>query len=423
MINKRIEIAPNIGYTEIIDKKFKTNVLRMKFITLLREETATANAIGAGAVAVSSKDYPSVADLNKRLGDLYGANFFCETKKRGDMQILSFGASWLDNRYALEGEDITAEALKTVLGCIFAPNVNDGEFDGTTFNIVKKDLLDKIDAEINEKRTYAVNQAAKVAYEGEPSAVSCYGTRIGAENVTSSQAYEAYMNLLKNSAVEIFFVAPEKNETVVSGIRDAFAKIERNTEMKCTFMSPSPIKAETANVTEKMDVNQAKLVLCFKTKSENIDALKLLSVIYGETPFSKLFANVREKLSLCYYCKSNYVNSKNSMFIDCGVEFDNVEKAKSEILCQLDEMRKGNFTDEEAEHSMLSIVNSLAGVGDTPSSYIGWYFGRYCEGDSLTPDEVLQRFMTVRREDIMEAAESLVLDTVYLMTNEENING
>ena len=146
---------------------------------------------------------------------------------------------------------------------------------------------------------------------------------------------------------------------------------------------------------------------------------KLMSTLLGETPFSKLFANVREKLSLCYYCASGFNDSKGTLMIDSGVENVNVEKARVEILNQLDDIRKGNFTDEEMSNSILSILNLLKGVGDTPSSLVNWYFSRFCRGEIISPDEEISRIKAVTREQIIEAANSFKLDTVYVMTGEE----
>ncbi len=419
MTYNRSEISDSIGFSEIIDCKFKTNLLKINFITELTADTAAENAVAAGILATSNSNFKTFTELNAKLAALYGSAIYAEAKKRGDVQILSLCASWLDNRYALENEDITAEMLELFSDCIFSPNAKNDAFDTDSFNIRKKDVLDKIDSEINNKRSYAISQASKIAYSGEPAEFSCYGEKETAMRVTEKSSFEAYKKLLANARIEILFVTAQHNADVAEKLSGSFSSLVRNEINKCALTSQSTIKDEIAEVTQQLDVNQSKMVMVFKSLSDDYTALKLLSTVYGETPFSKLFANVREKLSLCYYCASNYVKSKNTMFVDCGVEKDNIDKARTEIINQLDEIKNGNFSDEDIENTLMSIQNSLSAIGDVPSSYTGWYFGRFCEGDCRTPDEVFSDYKAVTRERIMNAAASMKLDTVYVMAQKE----
>lgn len=408
----------NIGFSSVIDEKFKTNSIVIRFITELNAERSAENTIGIGVLTDSSSTYKTLAELNEKLSSLYGASLNSGAKKRGDVQILSVAASWINNRYAIDGEDITGEMLDIVCGCVFSPNAENGSFDEETFNITKRDLLDKIDAEINNKRGYAISRAAETAFKGEAAQNSCYGTRAAAEKVTPASAYSAYCKLLENAQVEIMYIAPEENLEVENRLKTEFGKIDRRSSER-KFFSPSPLKPDVERISDELDVRQSKMVLSFKTDSDDKHALKLLSTIYGETPVSKLFMNVREKLSLCYYCACRTIGSKNTFMVDCGVEKSNIEKAESEILHQLDEIRNGNISDEELSSAMLSIENALAAVGDTPSSYSLWYFERFCEGSIITPEQQLEAFKSVTKERIIEAAKSLKLDSVYLMLNKE----
>ena len=185
------------------------------------------------------------------------------------------------------------------------------------------------------------------------------------------------------------------------------------------FISRSPLKPEPETVSEEFDVRQCKMVLTLKTPSEDIYAMKLLSIILGETATSKLFRNVREKLSLCYYCSCSVSMTKGTLIIDSGVERSNIEKAKAEILAQLDEVCRGEITDEEINSALLYTDNALCQIGDTMSSYSGWYFERLCDGEVLTPQEIFSRYSSVTRERLTEAAKSLKLDSVYLMLDKE----
>lgn len=410
-------IADGIGYSTVIDPKFKTNKVQVMFITDLLEETASANALAAGIIGSSNSRYKNISEITAKLNSLYGANINVDVVKQGDFQKLCVGVTSIHNRYALEKEDISGEVLDILLNCIFSPNAENGEFGAEPYEFRKKDLLDSIEAEINNKRGYALIQTQRCAFKGENSENTSYGTKQTAEAVTSAMAYKAYKKLLSDAQIEIYFVGPEENKNAEEKISKAFAAIQRN-PVNHSFVNFSPVKENVCRNEEKMDVNQCKMVMAFKSDCKDRYAMKLMNTVFGGTPFSKLFLNVREKLSLCYYCAAGYNHLKGTVFVDCGIEEENIEKTQLEILNQLEEVKKGNFSDEDVNNSILSIINSLKGVGDTPASYINWYYGCFVNGEILSPAESVERYKAVTREQIIAAAESLKLDTVYVMKGE-----
>lgn len=414
----RTEIAENIGYSTIIDDKFKTCTISVRFLTMLNKDTAAANSLAVSELSSTNSTYRSIAAMNEKLSSLYGASLASTTRKRGDVQVLSVGASWVTNKYTFDGEDVDGEMLSIFHDCIFSPEAENGAFGAETFGINKRDLLDRIDAEINDKRSYALARAAELAFAGENAANSCYGTRESAGAVTPVSAYEAYRNLLSSAQIEILFVSPEEKPEAERIFREGFAKLPR-TPMPCTFRSKSPVKAEPAESSDSFDVRQSKMVLTFKTDTDDKFGLKMMSVMLGEIPVSKLFMNVREKLSLCYYCTCRSQFVKGAFIIDSGIERANIEKAKAEIMNQIEDMRNGNFTDEDIDNAVLALVNGLRSIGDTPLSYVGWYFECFCSGELLTPQQQADRYREVTRERIIAAAKSLRPDSVYLMLGKE----
>ena len=418
MIYKRSELGDNIGFSTIIDEKFKTCSLAVFFLTELSNDTAAVNTLATSILTTSSSRYRSYAALSEKLSELYGAGLGSSARKKGDAQILSIRASWLDSRYAIDGEDIGGEMRELIRDCLFSPNAENGAFDDASFAIAKKDLLDRIDGELNQKRSYALAQAAKLAYRGEPAECTGYGSREAALAATPEDAFRAYCQLMKTAQIEIYYVTPREDDSFAEMFRSSFCSSDRQPK-SVNMRNHSPLKPEVETVSEEFDVNQCKAVMAFKTDSDDIYALKMLSLIYGEMPFSKLFLNVREKMSLCYYCASHSVSVKGAFFVDCGVERSNIEKAEAEITAQLNEIRQGNITDMEMEGSLMALDNAVLQIGDTPSSYISWYFDCFCDGDIISPEEHFRRFTEVTRERIVEAANSLKPDSIYLMLNKE----
>lgn len=417
----RTELGSSIGFTSVTDEKFKTSHISVRFITKLSAETASANVIAADTLTYSTKSFPALSLLNEKLSSLYGAGLSSFSAKTGDIQILGISASCIVNRYAIDGEDTEGELLEILRESIFSPNAENGRFDEESFMITKKELLDRIDSEINNKRGYALSRAGEIAFRGEPAESTSYGTKESASAVTPESAYSAYLNLLKTAPVEIIYVAPEENPAVIEMFRKSFSETERVPE-EVRFINPSPVKPEVITESDEFDVRQCKMVMAFKHNCDNPYAVKMLNTIWGETPVSKLFANVREKMSLCYYCATRVNKYKKAVFVDIGVERGNIEKAKAEILHQLDEIRNGNITDEEMQSALLSLDNALTAVGDTPSSYSGWYFDCLCNNEIITPAECFEKYSAVTKEEIINTAKSLTLDSVYIMYDKEDAN-
>lgn len=414
----RTELGNGIGFSEIIDEKFKTSSLTIRFITPLDRSSASDNDFAVGLIAMTNKKYKTLAELSRKRYSLYGAGLSGNAGKRGDLQILNFQSTWLNNRYAIDGEDIRSEMLDIVRCCLFEPNVENGAFDAESFNIARKEQLDSIDAEINNKRGYAIQRATELAFENEPAALNSYGTKETAEAVTSESAYKAYLELLRTARVEIYYVSAEADPYVSNMLSENFAKIDRE-PVEIVYNSKSPIRSAPKDMTETFDVRQCKMVMNFKTDSDDFEALKMINLIFGATPVSKLFANVREKMSLCYYCASRFNSPKNAIMVDCGIERANIEKTKNAIIAQLDEIRNGNISDDELQSALLTFDSVLTQVGDTPSSYKDWFFERGCDGKIVSPEEYLMAFKNVTKDRMINAAKSIVLDSVYVMLDKE----
>jgi len=413
MDHKRTELGENIGFTSFADKKFNTCFLCVYMITEMNKETVSDYAVANSITSTVNSRIRTIAAMNEQLSELYGAHLDSYANRRGDMQFLTLSGSWLSNRFAIEGEDITEKMLEIITDCLFEPL-----FDEDIFKLSKKNILDCIDAEFNDKREYTLKKARSIAFKGEPAENSSCGTRESAEAVTTDSAREAYKRLMETAQIEIMYVSPDDDPRVAELFRERFARVERRSKAY-SFYAPSPLKPSPELLTEEFDVRQAKIALNFKYDSSDTDAMHLMCIILGGTPVSKLFMNVREKLSLCYYCACRMNEFKNTVVVDCGVEKANIEKAETEIIRQLDEIKNGNITDEELQSALLALENSYSSFGDTPGSYVSWYFDCICKNRYITPIEHMEELFAVTKERIVEAAKTVKLDSTYRMLNKE----
>ncbi len=415
----RRQIADGVYISTVTDSRYKSNYISVCFYNELDENTATENVIVPSIISKSNTAYPTYKLLKNRLSALYGAAISATSGRKYDLQFNGLTAYFLDDIYALSGERVAEEMTDLLIGCLLSPVTENGVFPEKTVELEKLTVIDDIKSVINDKRAYAVNKAISLMCKGEPMAVTPYGTVERAEKLTGEISYKAYKRLIENTHCEIVCVGCNDFKLVAKKLEDAFAKVNRN-NVNDYSMKLSPIKSETETEIERLTVNQSKMVLGFKTHSEDKAAIQMLQKIYGGTTTSKLFMNVRERMSLCYYCSASYNDVKGIMTVDCGVENDTVEKAKAEIIHQLEEIKNGNFTDEDISFAELSVMNGYKSIGDSVYVVADWYIDHIIKNNIEAPLDALKRYIGVSRERIIAAAQSMELDSVYILTSTDN---
>lgn len=419
---KTREIADGVFFNSISDgaDRFKTDRISVNFILKLSEATAAENAILPFILEKSSEDYPDFTKLNRELDRLYGAGFAGSVKKIGDLQVLTLAISSIDDQFALDGEQMTRVLAEILAGAALRPYLPDGSFEDKRFELEKQNLIDLIDGEINEKREYAISRTEQLMGRGTPYGVKRLGTSEQAGALNKETALEAYKKAVESARIEIMFTGCGDSDAAFNVFSREFSKVNRRYSEKITS-GAAPICENVTEQTDYFDVAQSKLVLGFKTgqSAEDINALRVMTALYGGTPVSKLFVNVRERLSLCYYCAARYDRLKGIVMVDSGVETSNIDKAKKEILNQLEEIIKGNITDEELAFTKLSLKNSFKTVGDSAYGLESWYLGQRITGTENNPADDAEKLDEITKEDIIKAAKLLRLDAVYILTGSD----
>lgn len=414
-------IGDGIALTVLKDKKFKTNMVTVKLLAELDEKTAASYALIAPVLVSCNEKYPTRTEFTVRQGELYDASISSSVRKYADMYILSFNASCIKDAYALDGEKLTEEVVGALLDCLFHPVIENGGFASKEFELCKKDLLDSIDSLINDKGAYCVHKAFDKVFEGEAYSVYTTGTREAVEALGPVSLYKDFQKLLRTAQIEIMVGGGGDGELdpVVEMLKKAFTSVERDRPVQLKLVSYSPLKAECAYVSESMDVNQCKMLIAYKSSYENSMAARVMSAMFGGTAFSKLFLNIREKMSLCYYCNSRIVDGKGTLIVESGVDKKNISLAQEGINDQLKDMASGNFTDEEMANTKLMMIGNMRSGYDSLPEVISWYFLMMLRGKIYTEQEYIDEINSVTREQITQCAASYALDTVYVLESEE----
>ncbi len=418
---KRIPIAPGASLNVIETDKFKTNFISVNFIAPLSSDTASLNALFPAVLRRGTKSYPTTAKINERLEYLYGSGIGTRNYKRGEMQIVGFSAHVMDNSFTPDGTDILGGTLDLLCEMIFSPKITDGGFDKAYVESEKRSLTDAVKAKINNKAQYAYIRCQQEMCRGEAYGVQETGTVEDIEKITPDTLFSQYKKIISDARAEIFYVgrnASENAEKVADKMKTAFASVTR-------IESPIPLTEvireakEVREIVEDQPVAQGKLCMGFRTGTVLDDGdyhiFTVMNEIYGSGTSCKLFMNVRERLSLCYYCSSSPEPRKGVMFVSSGIEVEKKDVAQAEIIAQLNNIKEGIISDEEMDSAKKSLRNGYLGISDSAGGIESWYLGRRLAGLDDSPEEAAEKIESVTKEQVTEMAKKVTLDTVYFL--------
>lgn len=416
---EKIAVKEGIDLVSVKADRFKTNEIAVSFCTPLTKATASVNALLISLLSHSGKDYPDMLSLNKKLAMLYGATLSSVTQKIGENQVLSIHISSLDDKFSLADTKISTESVELLLSLIFNPNFDEnGDFLSADVDREKRFLCEKLKAEENEKRTYALRQTEKHMFKDEPYGINAFGTIEDVQNITLADVKSAWQNLISTAKIQFTVVGTADCQSAYQLIKSKFDDVDREYTAPASSVFV-PVAPEPSEIVERIDVKQGKLVLGFrvdmKPDDEKTPAMRSFCDVFGGGPYSKLFANVREKLSLCYYCSARYTRQKSCILIQCGCEEENMDKAVNEILNQLEEIKKGNF-DSEFESSKISLTDSINSVNDESLSLLAWYQNQIVDDNTKSPVQSAKENDEVTKQDIQQCAGLISLDLVYKLT-------
>ena len=354
---------------------------------------------------------------------LYGASVTCSVAKLGENQLLTLNASSLDDRFSFENDKISVDAFNLLMSMVFDANVDEnGLFYPQDIDREKRLLAEKIESEENEKRIYSLRRLEQIMFDGEPYAVNRYGSVDAVKAVTADDLKSALEYFKTNAKIQITVVGNADVNAIADSAKQYFSTLSRDyiAPQKAVFV-PTADSANT--VEERIDVKQGKLVLGFRVNLQSdfkpVPELLAFSDIFGGGPYSKLFLNVREKLSLCYYCSAKYDRRKSSVIIQCGCEEENMDKAVEEILNQLSDIKNGSFDDAFAS-SKIALADALNAVYDDSLTLSSWYLTQIADDEIISPADSASNISAVTKQQVQDCADLLTLDTIYkLVGNKE----
>ena len=419
-----IEIKKGINLHIVKTNKFKTNLLSVFLSTPLNKEKITINAMIPAILKRGSSNLKSQDEISIALEEMYGASFDCGIDKIGENQVLKFYIELLNNEYLPEGEDILKLGIRTILDIIFNPLIINGAFSIEYLESEKKNLKQLIEGRKDSKATYAADRCIEEMYKNEPYSLYKYGSVEDLENINANNLYEEYCNLINNCKIDIFISGDVDEDIKEEIIQNENIKNIKAHEAIYVINNKENRKKqpkEEKTVSEKMDINQGKLIIgldILNEKDNDIYTALIYNAILGGTPTSKLFQNVREKNSLAYTASSSFMKQKANILMKFGIDTENFEKALKIIKEQLEDMKNGNFEDKNIKEAKSTIISSINFIPDEQDTEITYKFSQELSGYELSYEKYIEKVKKVTKEDIVNLANRIQVNTIYFLSNE-----
>ena len=414
-------LLPGVTLRVFPAERFKQGCLSLQFLRPMGTEEAALNAIIPAVLLRGTKKHPDLRSITLRLDDLYGASVGALVRRVGDYQTVGLYCGFIEDRYALPGDRVLEPMLDFLEELLLEPLTDGDAFASGFVESEKRNLIATIESERNDKRAYAAAQMLKKMCAADSFGIPRLGEKEQVEAIDARSAWAHYQTVLRQSPVEVFYVGSGDVNLVADKLRRLFGRIDRQS---VELPPQSPFRdGGGGTYTETMAISQGKLSMGFVTpitnKDEEFAAMQVLNTVFGAGMTSKLFMNIREKMSLCYSIGSGYYGSKGIMTVSAGIDCDKEPVVTAEILRQLDACRAGDITAEELAAGKEAILSGLRGVHDSPGSIEGYETTAAISALPLTVEQYYRTVEAVTVEGVAAAAKTVKLHTTYFLKGVE----
>ena len=412
-----ISLQPGITLRCCNDERFKTSCLSIQLIRPMCKEEAAANALISAVLLRGTQNYPDLRDITWKLDDLYGASVGSLVRKISDYQTTGFYCSFAQERYAMDSDAILEPMLSFVQELLLHPRLENGVFFADYVEGEKRNLLAAVEAQKNDKRAYSISRLNRYMCALDPVGVPRLGSPEDIRALEPQGLYQQYRRILRESQVELFYVGDCPAQRLAQLLIPLFSEVDRDYRPlppQTSFHDGGQTRNE-----ETMDVAQAKLCMGFVTPctlhTEDYVAMRVFNTMFGSGMISKLFMNIREKMSLCYDISSNYSGGKGILTVSAGMDTNMADTVENEVLHQLELCRQGDITEEELDAAKQALLSSLQSLYDSPGSIENYFAVAALSGQTVTVEQYGQQIRAVTVPKLVELAGKLQLHSVFLL--------
>jgi predicted Zn-dependent peptidase len=415
------EILPSVTLHLRQTAKFKTNAVKL-FISRNLDKDATHNAILPFLLRRGTAKHPTMTAIVKRLENLYGTIIGTEVLKIGEQHVIEFSLEVPNEKFLPVKANLFTSALSFLKEVICSPITEDSAFRKDYLKTEVETMRRFIEAMINDKATYATEQLIRHMCPDEPFSIYEYGDIETLKTLEVRSLYQHYNSVLASSPIDIYISGDIEPRRTLSAVKRIFS-LERVGDYHLNETKTHPAVSEVRRVVEETELSQARLLLGLRTDVRYCDEamypLILATAILGGFPHSKLFRIVREKASLAYSVHSYLIRPKGVIIIYAGVDPATAQEAETLTLRQIDELKEGNISDFEMESTKKSIVDDLHAISDSASREINFAFVNKLNNCAETPQVAIEKILSTTKEQIVDTARNIHLDTIYLLTSKK----
>lgn len=414
---KIFELLPGVTLRCYHDRRFKQGRLSLQLIRPMQAEEAPKNALLPMVLLRGTEKYPDLRAITMGLDDLYGAAVGDLVRRIGDYQTTGFYCSFTEDRFALSGDQIFAPMVDFLEELLLHPVTENGIFRQEIVESEKKNLIADIEAERNDKAAYAAARLLRTMCRADSFGIPRLGEKEQAATIDSENLYRHYRQTLRESPVELFYVGSAQPEQVAQLLKPLFSQIGRN---YVNLRPQTPFQDGGGQHTEEaMDIAQSKLCMGFVStitnQCEEFAAMQVLNTLFGGGMTSKLFQNVREKMSLCYSIGSGFYGSKGILTVSAGIDAQQEQIVRQEVQNQLQACQRGDITPQELTAAREAVLSSLRSVPDSPGSIEGFYATAALSGLAMNLAEYRMAVENVDVDAVVSAANTLRFHSSFFL--------
>ena len=414
---KTSQLANGVYLAACKTEKFKSAVMTVSFAVPLEAETASGYSLLTNLLSLSTGSYKTMQSFSVIKDDLYALGLDAYVQRSGELLLVRLEINTIADSFAFNGERVLFRATELLGDAIFNPHLENGVFPDRNVETEKVCLVEEIESLIENKPAFAMLRARQIMCEGEPFAVDAGGETERVLALNGKELVDFHRNIINNAPVFITYAGEADFEYVEECVRAHLNFAPRESKLPDSVIHKHCGKL--LRISEKMEMEQTVLIVGFTTEKASTPkeraTLTVYDEIFGGSPASKLFMNVREKEGLCYYCSSYPAARKNIIFVSCGLEQGFESKAADAIFCEVDEMKAGNFSDEDLINAKNSIIRSLKSFEADLNSINGYLLSQIINKDATTIEEKIEHISAVTREEVVEFANSVTPELVYIL--------
>ena len=426
MNDNKKELKQGINLHFIKTDFFKTNLMCVLLTTPLEKENVTSNALLPFLLKRGCNEYKTQEEISKKLDDLYGASFDCGVDKIGDNQVLKFYIETIRDEYASSNENLMENAINLLLEIVFNPILENNTFKEEFLKTEKEKLRKIIQSKIDDKDSYALENCINTMDGDEGFGLFKFGNLQDIDKITKESITEHYEKLIQSAKIDIFISGniDEENLTSILQKNENIQKLiprAENYKLNNEYTEIKQKVDKVKEITENLNITQGKLVIGLDvlSRQENLQCVALVyNAILGDGANSMLFQNVREKASLAYSTKSNFVKQKLNIFIRCGIEIENYEKALNIIKEQLSNIENGQFSDIDIENAKKYLISGIKAVPEEQDSEVVYYIGQEIAKTNTDLQTYEKNIESVTKEEIINFAKQVQINTIYFLRGE-----